>query len=371
MDGVKYIGMDVHKEATTVAVLNASGKLVMESILETRAATIVQFLQGLRGELHLTFEEGTWAAWLYDLVKPYVTKVVVCNPRKSALLQAGNQSDRIDARKLAELLRAGLLSGVYHGQTGLRTLKEWSRSYLTISKDLTRTMNRLKALYRSGSIPCAGPSLYAPRHRAEWLSKITEAGVRRRAEWFYQQRDGLQRLRQAARHDLLAESRQHGAAKLLCQIPCIAAIRAALWIALIQTPHRFRTQPPLWAYSGLALETHRSGEYRYVQGPLQRSHKPIELRGLHKNHNHDGKAIFKGAAVKASTAGPFPEFYTTLLRKGMKPTMARLTVARKIATITWMVWKKGVCFDAAPLKRPVSVGTSRPKSPLPLLDHAW
>jgi len=59
--------MDVHKEATTVAVMNASGKLVMESILETRAATIVQFLQGLRGELHLTFEEGTWAAWLYGL----------------------------------------------------------------------------------------------------------------------------------------------------------------------------------------------------------------------------------------------------------------------------------------------------------------
>jgi len=219
MDSVKYIGMGVHKEATTVAVMNASGKLVMESILETRAATIVQFLQGLRGEWHLTFEEGTWAAWLYDLVKPYVTKVVVCNPRKSALLQAGNQSDRIDARKLAELLRAGLLSGVYHGQTGLRTLKEWSRSYLTISKDLTRTMNRVKALYRSWSIPCAGPSLYAPRHHAEWLSKITEAGVRRRAEWFYQQLDGLQRLGQAARHDLLAESRQHDAAKLLCQIP--------------------------------------------------------------------------------------------------------------------------------------------------------
>ena len=55
--------------------------------------------------------------------------------------------------------KPGLLSGVYHGQTGLRTWKEWSRSYLTIRKDLTRTMNRLQALYRSGSIPCAGPSV--------------------------------------------------------------------------------------------------------------------------------------------------------------------------------------------------------------------
>jgi hypothetical protein len=67
----------------------------------------------------------------------------VCNPRKNALLKSGNKNGRIDARKLAELLRAGLLSAVYHGQTGLRTLKELSRSYLTISKDLTRSMNRI------------------------------------------------------------------------------------------------------------------------------------------------------------------------------------------------------------------------------------
>jgi len=207
---------------------------------------------------------------LYDLLKPHVTKVVVCNPRKNALLKAGNKSDRIDARKLAELLRGGLLSAVYHGETGLRTLKELSRSYLAISKDLARTMNRVKALYRSWSIPCGGASVYAPRHRAEWLSKITEPGVRRRAELFYQQLDGLQKLRQEARRDLLAESRKHGATSLLQRIPYIGPIRAALLIALMQMPHRFRTKRQLWAYSGLALETHSSGEYHYVQGQLQR-----------------------------------------------------------------------------------------------------
>jgi transposase len=174
MNSTKYIGMDVHKEATTIAVMNVAGKLIMESIVETKAATIGQFVEGLRGELYVTFEEGTWAAWLYDLLKPHVTKVVVCNPRKNALLKTGNKSDRIDARKLAELLRAGLLSAVYHGETGLRTLKELCRSYLAISKDLARTMNRIKALYRSWSIPCGGASVYAPRHRAEWLNKITE-----------------------------------------------------------------------------------------------------------------------------------------------------------------------------------------------------
>ena len=351
MDSTKYIGMDVHKEAISVAVLNASGKLVMESILETKAGTILQFIRGLRGNVMVTLEEGTSAAWLYDLLKPHVTKATVCDPRKNALLKSGNKSDRIDARKLAELLRNGSLTAVYHGERGIRMLRELARSYLTISKDRTRVMNRLKALYQSWGIACAGTRVYAPRHRAEWLSRIAEAGVRCRAEFIYQQLDGLQALHQRARRDLLAESRKHPATKLLRQIPSIGPIRAAQLIALLQTPDRFRTKRQLWAYSGLAIQTHSSGEYRYVEGQLRRSQKPVALRGLNQNHNHDLKSLFKGAAVRASScAGPLHEFYEGLLAKGMKPAMARLTVARKIAAITWIVWKKGARFDAEHLK---------------------
>ena len=98
---VKYIGMDVHKEAIVIAVLNDSGKVVMESIIETKASSLLQFIHGLRGELHVTWEEGTWAAWLYDLLKPHVHQVLVCDPRRNALLREGNKSDKIDAQKLA------------------------------------------------------------------------------------------------------------------------------------------------------------------------------------------------------------------------------------------------------------------------------
>jgi len=213
-------------------------------------------------------------------------------------------------------------------------------------------MVRLKALYRSWAIPCAGQQVYAPRHRAEWLQKINEAGVRRRAELYYQQFDALLLLHQQARRELLAESRKHNATQLLRQIPSIGPIRAALLLALIQTPHRFRTKRQLWSYSGLALETRNSGEYRIVHGQLKRSKKVVAIRGLNKNHNHDLKNIFKGAAIRAAAvAGPFQEFYAALVAKGMKPAMARLTLARKIAAITLIVWKKGVHFDAAHLKQ--------------------
>jgi len=212
-------------------------------------------------------------------------------------------------------------------------------------------MSRLKALYRSWGIPCSGRQVYAPRHREQWLSKIAHAGVRRRAELLYQQLDGLLVLRHTVRGELLAESGKHQAVKILRQVPSIGPLRATLLLALMQTPHRFRSKRQLWTYSGLGVETHDSAQHRYVDGQLQRSKKPQQIRGLNQNHNHAMKEIFKSTALSASCcAGPLQDFYAALLAKGMKPDMARLTLARKIAAITLTLWKKGGHFDAEHLK---------------------
>src|ERR1700719_166284 len=110
---------------------------------------------------------------------------------------------------LSDLLRAELLTPVYHGESGVRTLRELGRSYVTVTQDLTRVMNRLKAIYRSWAIPCAGQEVYTPRHRAAWLEKLREAGVRRRVEQLYRQLDCLVGIRKETRKELLAESRKH------------------------------------------------------------------------------------------------------------------------------------------------------------------
>ena len=89
-------------------------------------------------------------------------------------------------------------------------------------------MNRVKALYRSWAIPCAGTQVYALCHRSEWLSMLTEAGVRRRAEHYYQQLDALQTLRREVRKDLLLESGKHNATKLLRHVPAWGWKRATV-----------------------------------------------------------------------------------------------------------------------------------------------
>jgi transposase len=118
MESVKYIGLDVHQSTISVAVLNAEGKLLMQSVIATKATAVLDLMKGLRGALHVTFEEGTYSAWLYDVVLRHVEQVVVCNPRKNALLKSGNKSDQIDARKLAELLRAGMKSVDFPADVG-------------------------------------------------------------------------------------------------------------------------------------------------------------------------------------------------------------------------------------------------------------
>src|SRR6201998_1355841 len=127
MNDAKYIGMDVHTATISAACRDSSGNLVMEAPRETKAETILEFVHGLRGSLHVTFEEGTCAAWLHDLLKPHVAEVLVCDPRKNASMKVGNKNDRADARKLAELLYLNKLNPVYHGQAGIRLLKELAR----------------------------------------------------------------------------------------------------------------------------------------------------------------------------------------------------------------------------------------------------
>jgi len=351
MSKIKHIGLDVHQASISVAVLDESGKLVMQSVIATRAAAVLEFLGGLRGTLHITFEEGTYSAWLHDLLVRRVGKVVVCNPRKNALLKKGNKSDRIDALKLAELLRGGMLSPVYHGENSTRTLQELGRSYMTVTLDATRVMSRLKAIYRSQAIAYGGKKLYTRRHRGEWLKQLKQPGLLRRAERLYEELDLLQQLRRQAKQELMVESQKHPVCERLRTIPYLGPIRAAILAARVQTPYRFRSKRQFWAYCGLGLETRSSGDYQQIEGQLKRSRKKVLIRGLNVDHNHDLKNIFKGAAMSASIfSGPLQEFYRERLAAGIKPEMAQLTLARKIAAIALTIWKKGESFDPTKLK---------------------
>lgn len=341
----KYVAMDVHKASVVIGVRDGTGKMIARAMVETKAQTLKDYVRGLSGTIHLTFEEGTQSAWLYDLLRPLVAECIVCDPRRNKLLEDGNKSDEIDVTKLSELLYLGRLRPVYHGAAGTRALKELAHNYEALVKDQTRVKNRLKAIFRGRGISYEGDEIYDCQEAEQWLAKLNERGVRERARQLYQQLAQLAEWVGGARRQMLAESRHQKAKKILQLIPTLGEISVAQLIATVDTPFRFRSKRQFWTYCGLAVVRHTSADYHFEQGELRRRLKPGPTRGLNRNYNRRLKRIFKTAAQTGSTKGPFKSYYQGLLGRGLRPELAQVTLARKIAAITLTLWKKGERFD--------------------------
>jgi Transposase and inactivated derivatives len=352
MNNDKYVALDVHKASIVYAIRDASGKIISTGVIETKAQTVRDFVRGLSGTIHLTFEEGTQSAWLYDLLKALVAECIVCDPRRNKLLESGSKSDDIDVAKLSELLYLKRLRAVYHGHEGTRALKELAHNYDALVKDSTRVKNRLKAIFRGRGISYEGDELYDCQEQQVWLAKLNECGSRERARQLYEQLVQLQAWVSAARQQMVRESRKHKSRKVLQQISTLGEISVAQLIATVDTPFRFRSKRQFWTYCGLAVVRHTSADYLFEQGELRRRVKPGPTRGLNHNYNRRLKKVFKTAAQTGSRQGPFKPFYDRLLARGLNPELAQVTLARKIAAVTLSLWKKGESFDRKKLGKP-------------------
>ena len=173
----KYVALDVHQASTVSSVREEGGRVIARTIIPTEASAVVEFFRGMRGAIHVTFEEGTQAQWLHDLIAPVVARVIVCD-RRGERRRRGNKNDLADADELSEQLRLGGLRAVYHGNTHRVRLKELTRAYQNLVEDATRVMLRLKALFRARGIK---PSVAVrkktaqPRHKqlagiVKWLA---------------------------------------------------------------------------------------------------------------------------------------------------------------------------------------------------------
>lgn len=344
----KYVALDVHQAMTVASVREESGRIIARSILPTEEPALLEFFQGMRGAIHVTFEEGTQAQWLHDLLVGRVDRVLVCDRRGKA--RQGNKGDQADADQLSELLRRGALRAVYHGSPHRSTLRELTRTYQNVVEDATRVMQRLKALFRARGIKTPGKRVYHPKNREEWLAKLTGEGVRFRAQALYAQLDVLRELRPKVKGTMVAEARRDPAWSVLRSIPFLGPVRVALILAIMRTPWRFRTKRNLWAYCGLAVVTHSSSDFAMVDGqPVRRRRAPM-TRGLNRNHNRELKDVFKGAATAATgRPGPLRDFYEEMIARGMREELARVTLTRKLAAVTLRLWKKGERYDPAKL----------------------
>jgi transposase len=346
-EDIKYAGIDLHQSTCLIEVQDQGGQALSQSVVKTEAETLRSFFRGIGGTIHIAFEVGTQSAWLYEILKPIVTSITVCDVRKHK--RRGNKSDRIDAHKLATWLRLGELTKVYQGDRNIRKLRDLAHGYMAAVSDSIRVMNRIKALYRSWAIRCGGRDVYYKRNREEWLSKfpIRESGMR--AGLYYTELDLLKEQRKEIKKAFLKEARRYPAQKILRGIPGFGPVRSAFAIAVIGTPHRFRTKRQLWSYSGLSVVIHTSADHEIIEDRIMRKQHRYNTRGLTRDFNRILKMVFKGAAKEAIRTDPMKTLFRIKVAKGMRPEMAVLAIARRLAAITLVLWKRGEKFDVAKL----------------------
>jgi hypothetical protein len=256
----KYVGLDVHQATTVACVREESGRVIARAVVPTEEEALLGLFGTMRSSVHVAFEEGAQAQWLHDLLTPRPHRVLVCDRRGGK--KQGNKGDLLDADQISEDLRRGGLCAVYHGNGHRAALKELARTYENAVEDTTRTMLRLKALFRARAIRTPGQAVYEPENRSEWLARLSERGARLRAESLSRQLDVLKQIRQRAKAAMLAEAKKDPAWERLRTIPFLGPVRVALLLAILQTP---------WPVTGVLP---RHGRARHEAGTRTRDAGP-------------------------------------------------------------------------------------------------
>lgn len=335
----RYIGLDAHAQTCTFAVLSERGKHLQTQVVETNGQSLIEFLKLIPGRRNLCIEEGTSSQWLYEILSPHVHAIAVVRGEK----KQGNKSDVIDAVGLAERMRTGSLSTpVFKAPKMFTALRDMTRTYQMITQDLVRTKNRIKSIYRSRGIQTGGRTdVYNPKRRLE-ASKPLQPATRYAAELLNWELDRIEELKAVAQKAMLAEARKHSVTRILKTIPGIGPVRAAQLLAVVISPHRFRTSRQFWSYCGLGIVMRSSADWAQSPDGGWVKSEVKKTRGLNRNRNPVCKAIFKDAATNVVTmmhSDPLHADYQRLLEQGTKPNLAKLTIARKLAALTLAMWK--------------------------------
>jgi transposase len=332
--------LDVHAQSTTVGIISPTGKRLASMLVETTATALIEMLKGVSGTRRLIFEEGAQSEWLSEVLTPHVHELVVAVPKKRA---DRPKNDFEDAFARAEELRTNAIdTRVFKPSRKALPLRDALRLYTAFTKDTSRAKNRFKALLRARGVSSLGHRAYDPSpEELEQLLTQVPPSVALSAEATLEQIYMLEDLRKRASEVLLEEARKAPAFTRLMTIPGIGEIRAATLLAVVVTPERFRQSHQFWSYCGLGIRTTVSAEYG--KG-MRRLREPM-TRGLNQGHPLL-KAVFKGAAETISRSDqPLGRHYRRLVANGMKETLAKLTLARKLAAISLAVWKSQEDYD--------------------------
>jgi transposase len=346
-----YIGADVHSNSIEMAIFNRK-KITQRYTIPASISAVAQVLESLKGKKYMAIEEGPMSGWLYRNLHRQVDRFVVADPRRNKLISSdGDHDDRIDSAKLAMLLAGDYLREVYHSDDDKRVeLKHWVSLYHDRVRDAVRNINKIRARCRMHGVAIPRRVLRQPEHRAEWMRKLKNTALSNQLSMLWIGYDATAKQARMAKQHLINLSKRYPIISLWQQLAGIGIIRAVTIFAYLDTPWRFKKKNKLWKYCGIGLQRTASGTDKKGKPKPARLQLPWAANRVLKN------AIL-GAALTVinQKQNCFKADYERMVLNGIIPCNARHTVARKMLTVMWGMWKRSCQFDLSEVSLPVLI----------------
>jgi len=340
-----YTAIDLHSGTCVIGTMNEAGESsepirfdTSEENLRTHVDQVVK--EAKKRKVILTIESAPLARWCRDIVKPLVDQVIVCDPRKNYLIsRSSNKNDELDVSAMCTLLRMGALKEVWQGDCIKRQMFRESVLDLLKLRDQQRKLKTLiKTRYRGfGIVKINGKEIFHPEKRSRWLGLIPEkrsTGV----EKLYFILDSTLSMWNDQLREVNRQGLQFPEIGLFQQIPGIGDMGSAVFCAIIEDPHRFKSVSALYRYSSLGITNRTSDNKPLGYERIDRWCGNRELKNLSYHGWRTGIRIGKQSQVVR-------EFYEASKIRTGSVRHARLNTQRKLLGTMLSMWKHNRDFD--------------------------
>jgi transposase len=327
-----YVGLDLGSRHIEQVVMRLHGKVVKRKRFATSEINLREAFADLKGEVHVHMEAGELAPWVREVIKPYTKSITISHARDNAwIAKDPNKGDRIDAFKLADLLRMNRVTPVYYAEDpARRDFKLLVQHYDDLTAQEVALKAMIKSRLRTQGVIVHSAAPFTEQGCKQVLARVSSAPIRNAIRQLYKVLVHTLEVRDQALRAMVKAGRRFPEIKLFQDgVPGIGPIGACRFSAYVQTPHRFSNKRKLWRYCRLGIS------YRSSDGKLL-AHPKLDRAGCGVLKDV-ARTAFR-AAMASKDDNQFKRAYEQALERTHNETHARLTVMRKIVSVLRAMW---------------------------------
>ena len=326
-----YVGLDLGSSRCQQTVMDAGGSVRFSRSVLTSEQQLRSAFDGLGGDVRVHLEAGELALWVGSIIKPLVSEVVVSHPRSLAWIGKDSvKDDKVDAGKLAELLRLGRVHEVYCEEDNERRMfKHLVTHHEQMSREQARRKSKIKARLRTLGVIRKDARLFSASGQAALLESIAEPEIKRIIAQSFAVLNWMVECEREARAAMIEYSRRFAEVRRLQTAPGVGAIMACRFVGYLQTPRRFSNKRKLWRYCRLGITRRESNGKRL-------SHPRLDNAGVGSLKDVSRK-VFE-AARRCKGDNSFKRCYEQSLENTKNQIHARLATQRKILGCLRAMW---------------------------------